>query len=238
MTLLGKYVDARGQLDLYTSMKGLNIGVEDLTKLTTFVGTCAVAIEQDPAFSTEGKALVGNLSNYFKLVTGPLKLAFAIGECGFAVVSGTINLGGSVYCGFGDVQVLAESSAALSRQLDNTLERPLNPGDGREGYECNNEWVGEAQSAFLKYGIFLGRQNFYSYAYRSTACADYCGSTVGADYCSRNASAIFGQDADNCRATCNTRQVDNVVSTCISLCCNQENGCATDANARYQTFGG
>lgn len=237
MVLLGKYVQSNGELDLYSSLKGLSLGVEDLTKLTTFFGTCAVAIEQDPAFSAQGKALVGNLSNYFKLVTGPLKLVFAIGECGFAVVSGTINLGGSVYCGLGDVQELADSSAALSRQRDATLQRPLRQGDGREGYECNNQWVGEASGAFLKYGIYLGRQNFFSYAYRSTACADYCGSTIGAEFCAQNAEAIFGEDADNCRATCNTRQVDGVVSICISHCCNQDNGCATDANARYQTFG-
>lgn len=235
LSIMGKYVQAQGNFDYMQEFKALNIGIDDLTKMATFFGACAVAIERDPAVAGPGKAFVSQMGNYFKLVTGPLKIAFALGECGFAITGGLINLGGNTACAVEDVQILAESSASLGRVRDAYANQPLQPGDGRPGYECNNEYVGEAVSAMNKYGIFLGRQNFYSYAYRASACGDYCGdASFASQYCLDNADAIFGPDADNCRATCTTRQSDSATAGCLSFCCGQDGACSQAAGVRAQ----
>jgi len=225
---------------LLASGKGLIALLDSAGKSLLTLDSCLAAITQSPGSDqiVQLAASAKQFSNIFKVVIGPVKIALTLADCGFAIGGGLINIASNGACAVEDVQNLITSRASLASQRDATLERPLQAGDGRPGYECNNEYVGEAEGAFLKYGIFLGKQNFYSYAFRSVACADYCGSTIGARYCEENADAIFGADAANCRQVCNVRQIDNVVSTCISYCCGQNPGCTNDANQRYQTFGG
>ena len=235
LSIMGKYVQAQGNFDYMQEFKALNIGIDDFTKMATFIGTCAVAIERDPTVAVPGKAFVSQMGNYFKLVTGPLKIVYAVWECGFAVTGGLINLGGNTACSVEDFQALYESSAALGQARQAYVDRPLQGGDGTPGYECNNEYVGDAGAAMTKYGIFLSRQNFYSYVYRSSACGDYCGNASFASrYCLDNADAIFGADADSCRATCTTRQSEGATERCLSYCCGQDSGCAQEAGVRAQ----
>ncbi len=235
LSIMGKYVQAQGNFDYLQEFKALNIGVDDLTKMATFFGTCAVAIERDPTVAGPGKVLVSQMGSYIKLVSGPLKIALALGECGFAITGGLINLGGNTACAYEDVLALIDSSASLGQARQAYVDRPLQGGDGTPGYECNNEYVGEAVAAMTKYGIFLSRQNFYSYVYRSSACGDYCGNaSFASQYCLDNADAIFGADADNCRATCTTRQSAGATERCLSYCCGQDSGCAQDAGVRAQ----
>ena len=102
------------------------------------------------------------------------------------------------------------------------------------GYQCANQWVGENYFAMRKLGIELHNTNFYSYIFRSSACADYCGNFgFGGKFCSDNREAIFGSMVQQCAPVCSVRQTMSAMRVCMSYCCGNENSCSSAAWKTY-----
>ena len=157
-------------------------------------------------------------------IQGPIESIRVVANCGIDLTKGGYVLVANTACLAGDIKNYYESKDRLEKTRDNYVNN-IPVQDNESG----------ARACMAKYGLWLQKQSFYSYVYRSSVCADYCGNgSRGADTFSKNINSIFTIESDRewCGKNAVTAQGAENITACASYCCNQDNQCTTDAMKR------
>jgi hypothetical protein len=122
-----------------------------------------------------------------------------------------------------DLSNYYESREHLQKQRDNFVNGDTVPKDDVDT---------GVNVCMRKYGIWLQKQSFYSYVYRSSVCGDYCAdSSKRGGYFNTKASEIFPNDSERgwCKGANTIAGTSEAVRSCAVMCCDQDNGCVLDA---------
>jgi hypothetical protein len=179
--------------------------------------SCSEWLGQKRLFSVQ-KALKS-----IEAIKGPIDSLLVIGQCGVDLGRGGYVLYNNVQCLGDDISQYYDSRERLENSRDQFVENTKVPTeDDQQG----------ANACMAKYGIFLGKQSFYSYVYRSSACGDYCGNGKTANsYYRENLASIYPRQDDYewCTQKATSAMSFDGVRQCAVYCCDQDNSCANDA---------
>jgi hypothetical protein len=215
-------------------LKTLYAMSEGVGRFAFALNACTTVI-QYPEVAADMKKLTDN----FKQIAGYARVASIITfDCGLGLGHAGVVLIQNSMCLASDLGNLAESFANVDQALDNAFHTPApNPPGDKPGYICNGEPKSCANFAAKKFGMWLYRQNYYSYATRSYLCADMCGNNgSGGNECQQYANDIFGADTPFCSPYCKTAQCDTAVANCISQCCGLEGSCVDAAQKKLKSY--
>jgi hypothetical protein len=235
--LSGQYEAVGSLYDLATAANGVNgevITSEKLKKLTSISVSAAASILDrmgtlaECSDWMEGKRTkeMVQLSKGAKKIAGVIGTYKVIATCGIDLAKGGIILWENTGCLMGDMESYYESRDLLNKQRDNYVDNTHVPEQDQE----------RGQNACMaKYGIFLNKQSFYSYGYKSSQCGDYCGNSgTAGEYMKQNLRSIYTRDDDLkwCSANATSQMASDNVRACAVYCCDQDQACANDAMKR------
>jgi hypothetical protein len=153
----------------------------------------------------------------------PIKAIKVVGDCAVDIVRGGYVAVANSVCAARDIQNYYESKERLEQTKNSYQNKPI---------EGNATGV---NACMAKYGLFLQKQSFFSYVYRSNVCGDYCGNgSKGASYYPSNIDRIYAveSDRDYCRANASVALEKEPITSCITFCCDQDSSCTKDALSR------
>jgi hypothetical protein len=158
-----------------------------------------------------------------KKIQQPIQTVITVGTCGVAIGKGGYILAQNSMCLVEDLGNYFESRENLQKQRDNFVNGDTVPKDDVDT---------GVNVCMRKYGIWLQKQSFYSYVYRSSVCGDYCAdSSKRGSYFNTKASEIFPNDSERgwCKGANTIAGTSEAVRSCAVMCCDQDNGCVLDA---------
>lgn len=180
-------------------------------------GRCAEWLGQKRMIALQ-KALKG-----IEKLQAPIKAIRVVGDCAIDIVRGGYVAVANSVCAVRDIQNYYESKGRLEETKNSYGARPI----------IDNE--SGVNACMAKYGLFLQKQSFYSYIYRSNVCGDYCGNgSKGAAYFPSNIDRIYTleSDRDFCRANASVALEKEVITRCVSYCCDQDSECTRSGLSR------
>ena len=235
--LSGQYEAVGSLYELANAAKGVNgevITSEKLKKLTSIsVSSVVFILDRMSTLAECADWMAGKRTkDMVKLAKGADKIAGiiktykVIATCGVDLTKGGVILWNNTGCLIGDIQSYYESKDRLNKQRDNYVDNTPVPEQDKE----------RGQNACMaKYGMFLYKQSFYSYPYRSSKCGDYCGNSgTAAKYMKDNLKSIYTREDDLkwCSANATGKMDFDGVRACAVYCCDQDSTCADDAMKR------
>jgi hypothetical protein len=161
-----------------------------------------------------------------KQIQQPLQTVITLASCGVSLSQGGYILAKNSMCLAEDLSNYYESRENLQKQRDNFVNGDTVPKDDVDT---------GVNVCMRKYGIWLQKQSFYSYVYRSSVCGDYCAdSSNRGTYFNTKASEIFPNESERgwCKGANTLADGPEAVRSCAVMCCDQENGCVRDAMKR------
>ncbi|MCX6118014.1 MAG: hypothetical protein NT027_10765 [Proteobacteria bacterium] len=235
--LAGQYLAAKSLYKLTqtaSQISGQKISARQISDLASIGLTSAVALLEKISTSADCLDWISQkrtkdmvkLSEGAKTLANTVRAYAVVAQCGVDLAEGGYVLAKNSACLVGDLQNLFQSNQNVESQRDNYIESTQVP---------QNTLQNGRDACMTKYGLFLQRQTFYSYASKSNKCGDYCGNNgfAGA-YMKENLREIYPRNDDYawCSANATSAMNQQSITSCVTFCCNQEGQCTTDALKR------
>jgi len=197
------------------------------------LGGCAEWMNNDPKFKVAFKEGMDAM----KKVMAPIKTLRVLAQCGVALGKGGYILANNSACLVEDINNYYQGKEALEKQKENYVNNPPmesdqsdNKVDGSDSSGDSN-YVASDNRCMTVYGIWLGKQSFFSYFTRSSACADQCAGAAGKETYYENSRKIFPAELDHEYCLMNAKVGSSRINVelCASYCCGQDNSCSSAA---------